>query len=163
MIEPSMLIKTAFVATLLFAAYSDARRYLIPNIYPVAMILLFIVAKLTGFGFFEPLWAHLLHFVVALALGLALFYFRWFGGGDVKLYAAIALWFGISQALLLLVMTTVTGALLVLVRMIWSVARMSFGADTAAGAGKQKLFERRIAYGIAIAAGGIASLFILYP
>ena len=162
MIETSMLIKVAFVTILLFAAFSDARRYLIPNIYPVAMIILFIAAKLVGFGFFEPLWTHLLHFGVALALGLALFHFRWFGGGDVKLYAAIALWFGISQAILLLLMTTVTGALIVVARMIWFAVTTWFGRDGAPRAEKTKMFERRIAYGVAIAVGGIASLIVVY-
>ncbi|PKP86337.1 MAG: hypothetical protein CVT78_13745 [Alphaproteobacteria bacterium HGW-Alphaproteobacteria-17] len=163
MIEPTTLIKIAFVTILLLAAYSDARRYLIPNVYSAAVVLLFIAAKLTGFDFPEPLWTHLLHFGIALGVGLALFYFRWFGGGDVKLYAAIALWFGMSQALLLLLITTVTGALIVVARMIWFALATWFGRDSAPGAQKARMFERRIAYGIAIAAGGISSLFIVYP
>ena len=163
MIDSSMLVKIAYVTILLFAAYSDSRRYLIPNVYPAALILLFIIANLVGFDFFEPLWTHLLHFGVALVLGLALFHYRWFGGGDVKLYAAIALWFGTSQGPLLLVLTTVTGAAIVVGRMIWFAVGASFGRDRGPTAKKTRMFERRIAYGVAIAAGGIASLFIVYP
>jgi len=159
MIEASLIIKGAFAALLLLAAYSDARRFLIPNIYPAMIIFLFVVAKGAGFPFSEPLWSHLLHFAIALSVGLALFALRWFGGGDVKFYAAIALWFGLPQAILLLVVTAVSGAIIVLARMVVHFLRISFGS----GQGKTRLFERRIAYGIAIAAGGIVSLLFYYP
>lgn len=157
----SYIISVTFAVILLLAALSDARRFLIPNIYPVAMILLFVTASFTGFQFDDVLWSHLLHFGIALVVGIGLFYFRWFGGGDVKLYASIALWFGISHALLLLVMTTVTGAAIVVLRMTWFAASTFLGGDSG-GTRKTKLFERRIAYGIPIAVGGISSFFLVY-
>lgn len=157
----SYIISITFVVILLLAALSDARRFLIPNIYPVAMILLFVAARFTGFQFGDVLWSHLIHFCIALAVGIGLFYFRWFGGGDVKLYASIALWFGISDALLLLVITTVTGAAIVIVRMIWFGANTFLGGDSG-GTRKTRLFERRIAYGIPIAVGGVSSFFLIH-
>lgn len=154
-------ISLVFVTILLLAAVSDARRFLIPNIYPAAMIVLFVAANVADFQFDDVLWSHLAHFGIALAVGLGLFYLRWFGGGDVKLYAAIAIWFGISHALLLLVMTTVTGATIVVLRMTWFAANTLLGGDSG-GRRKTKLFERRIAYGIPIAVGGISSFFLVY-
>lgn len=151
----SLMIKIAFAAMLLAAAYSDARRFLIPNIYPLLVILLFIAAWLVGFEFHAPLWKHLLHFAIALAAGMLLFRFRWFGGGDAKLYAAVALWFGIGDAIPLLFITTLAGAAIVVVRVILRL----FGR----GAAISKTSDRRIAYGVAIAIGGIAAMYHVYP
>lgn len=161
MIDAALILKGAFVAVLLLAAYSDLRRLLIPNVYPAIMIVLFVIATLLGFPFTGPLWSHLLHFAVALSVGLGLFYIRWFGGGDVKLYAAIALWFGLSQAWFLLLVTALSGVAVVLFRLLVHFVRVLLPSGRASAGGIRKS-DRRIPYGIAIAAGGIISLFFHY-
>jgi len=159
MMDLPTAIKWALTCLLLLAAWSDARRFLIPNLYPALIMLIFPVALLTSFPFEAPLWSHMMHFAVALVAGMALFRFGWFGGGDVKLYAAVTLWFGISSALFLFVVTTVSGGLVVLVRLAFYFLKLSVGS----GGPKVRLLDRRIAYGIAIATGGIASIWTQYP
>ena len=160
MISIALMLKYGAIITLLFAAISDSRRLRIPNVYPATMIALFLVALMTGFGFDAPAWQHALHFAIALAVGMALFHFDIVGGGDAKLYASTALWFGFSDGLRLFVLTTVTGGAIVMLRMAYNLLKIAFGAASRDSA---SIFKRKIAYGIAIAAGGIATILITYP
>ncbi len=131
---------------LALAAYSDVRSFRIPNIYPIAIIALFIGSRL-WWGFTSDDWAHLLHFAVALAVGMGLFAAKWIGGGDAKLYAATALWFSGSHVALLIFATGIAGGVLA----IGYVLFRKFGRRDD---GRPRT-ERRIAYGLAIACGGI--------
>ncbi|WP_267463779.1 A24 family peptidase [Sphingopyxis solisilvae] len=152
-------IELAFAAILLAAAVSDARRFLIPNFYPLCLLLLAALAWVAGFPFSGPLWSHLLHFVAALTVGMLMFHFGWFGGGDVKLYAAVALWFDFSEGLTLLLFTSLAGVGVVVLSLALLMLRTSIGGAP----NKQgRLRDRRIAYGVAIAAGGISSLLWTY-
>lgn len=152
--------KAAYVAILMLAAYSDARRFTIPNIYPLLLLLLGAIAWFAGFPFSAPLWSHLLHFAIALGIGMLLFHFGWFGGGDVKLYAAVALWFALSNGLFLLLVVSLSGVMLVA---LVAVLRLGLTAFSRADRTKGSFMKRRIPYGLAIAAGGIASMLLVYP
>ncbi len=154
-----LAIDVAYVGLLVLAALSDARRFIIPNMLPLALLLLGIIAWFVGFPFSGPLWSHLLHFAVALGVGMLMFHFGWFGGGDVKLYAATAFWFDFSEGLTLLLLTSLGGVAVVLLSLALLTLRTWFGS---ASVKKGKLRDRRIAYGIAIAAGGILNFFMLY-
>lgn len=152
-------IELTFAAILLAAAVSDARRFLIPNFYPLCLMLLAALAWIAGFPFSGPIWSHLLHFAAALTVGMLMFHFGWFGGGDVKLYAALALWFDFSEGLTLLLVTSLAGVVVVLLSTAMVMVRTIFGASKAQ---RSKLRDRRIAYGVAIAAGGILNFYMLY-
>lgn len=153
-------IKVAYVAILTLAAYSDARRFTIPNIYPLLLLLLGFVAWFAGFPFTAPLWSHLLHFAIALGVGMLLFHLGWFGGGDVKLYAAVSLWFALSSGLFLLLVVSLSGVAVMLLSIVLRLGLTAFGrVDRAKGS----IMKRRIAYGLAIAAGGVGSLLWTYP
>jgi prepilin peptidase CpaA len=132
-------------ATLIAAAISDLRAFRIPNILSVVLILLFIIAQIIDSSAGIP-WGNFLHFGVALLIGMFLFSRGWIGGGDAKLYAATALWFSTNGAIALLFFTTFAGGLLAI---LFIVARLT---------GLRKNVpkkDRRIPYGVAIAAGGI--------
>lgn len=159
MMDLTLVAKAAFAGILLLAAWSDARRFLIPNMYPLLLVGLSALALATGFPFIGPAWSHLAHFAIALVVGMALFHFRWFGGGDVKLYAAVALWFPLGAGWFLLMATGLGGAVIVILSMAVRLLRLAFGS----GERRSRFFDRRIAYGVAIAAGGIASLLWFYP
>lgn len=152
-------IKTAFVAILTLAAWSDARRFLIPNIYPLLLLLLGALAWFAGFPFAAPLWSHAVHFLLTLGLGMLLFHFGWFGGGDVKLYAALASWFALSNGLFLLLVVSLSGAAVVLLSIVYHQIRAFYGPAERKRGG---FMTRRIAYGLAIAAGGIFSMLWTY-
>ena len=131
-------------ATLIAAAISDLRAFRIPNILSGILVLLFIIAQIIASNAVIP-WGNILHFGVALLVGMFLFSRGWIGGGDAKLYAATALWFATNAAIALLFFTTIAGGLLAI---LFIIARLTGLRKNVA---KQ---DRRIPYGVAIAAGG---------
>lgn len=139
------IFMAVWVATLLASAISDLRAYRIPNLLPGILILLFVIFQLVDSSAGVP-WENIIHFGVTLIVGMFLFSRGWIGGGDAKLYAATALWFAANGAAALLFFTTISGALLA---MLFIVARL---AGLRKNVPKQ---DRRIPYGVAIAAGGI--------
>lgn len=143
--EANLIIAVIWSVTLIAAAISDLRSFRISNIFPIVIIALFLVNH-AMVGFSGALWPNLFHFLVALVVGMFLFGRGWLGGGDAKLYASVALWFNWSGAAALIFMTTIAGLLLAIA---FIVARMT-------GLRKNVPKEdRRIPYGVAIAAGGI--------
>ena len=131
-------------ATLVAAAISDLRAFRIPNILSGILVLLFIIAQIIDSNAVIP-WGNILHFGVALLVGMFLFSRGWIGGGDAKLYAATALWFATNAAIALLFFTTIAGGLLAI---LFIIARLTGLRKNVAKK------DRRIPYGVAIAAGG---------
>lgn len=96
------------------------------------------------------LWQNFLLFAVVLAVGTFAFGRGWMGGGDIKLLAASALWFDLSDGWKLLVAIAIAGGIeailiIILRRLPWSQALRD----------KVLLLKRGgpIPYGIAIALG----------
>ena len=83
---------------LLAAAVEDAVRLRISNL----IVLLVIVAAVVAAGIAGPelaLWKNLVVFLGLLAIGTPMFAAGKLGGGDVKLLAAVGLWFDFTGAL----------------------------------------------------------------
>ncbi|MGD9536194.1 MAG: prepilin peptidase [Alphaproteobacteria bacterium] len=146
----------AAAALLVYAAASDARRYLIPNWVSVALVLLF-----APYALLSPAPADwqggLIVAGIAFAVGLGLFSLRLVGGGDVKLIAACALWAGFGLVLPFLVITSLAGGALALGLMLARtlVAKRRGVPASAAEGGVIPVMRQRVPYGLAIAAGGI--------
>lgn len=109
------LVGLAALAGLTLAgAILDIRTRVIPN----ALCALCLVAGLV-FVFFAQGAAALpsagLHVILALAVGMGLFALKFIGGGDAKFYAGLAGWFPLSQAADFLILTSLSGIVLVLV------------------------------------------------
>jgi prepilin peptidase CpaA len=105
---------TLFPATMAFAASSDLFTMTIAN--RVSLVLaagFFLLALLTGMSPAAVGW-HLGAGALVLAVGFALFSFGWVGGGDAKLAAATALWFGFSHLLDYLLYASIFGGALTL-------------------------------------------------
>src|SRR3546814_4754528 len=84
-----------FAGILVAAAASDWRSLTIPNRYSLAAVALFPSYAIAMGGTVD--WAVHLGFAgAAFGLGFVLFALRLCGGGDVKLFAAVALWAGPS-------------------------------------------------------------------
>ena len=139
----SMALHAILVGLLLYACVTDWRERIIPHWVNITIALL---APLVWWTYGLHLWPD-----VALQIGLALATFIVFlifqimgamGGGDVKLLAALALWFHWIRLLQILILTSVLGGVLTLGLLIVHKARKS----------EEKL---EIPYGIAIAAAGI--------
>ena len=144
----ALILPAAALLVLLGAAWSDIRSFRIPNGYPMALLLLFVPLAALQIGFPE-IWWHLAHFAVALAIGMLLFAIKWVGGGDAKLYAAVAIWFPLDQAPMLAMFTGLSGLVLAIV---YFLRRKLASSD----AQKAKAKDRRIPYGVALALGAIA-------
>ena len=131
---------------LVVAAVIDVRTYVISNRLNLAVALL---APVFWWSIGLPLWPNVA-IQLALALGvftlLALpFCLGMMGGGDVKLGAALALWFPPDAILAFLVIMSLAGGVLTLV--VVAVHRL-----------RKKEGRPKIPYGVAIAIGGLAIL-----
>lgn len=147
-----------FVFLMAFAAIKDAMSFTIPNWLNGAIVLLFPVAAIA----FGMSWAdfgiHLAVGAAALVLGMALFAPGWIGGGDAKLIAAAALWFGWPDAGMFLAKSALMGGALAVILLM--LRRMVPATNLSAGwVAKTPLAEGAPApYGIALAAGAFWTL-----
>jgi prepilin peptidase CpaA len=152
----------SFAGILLFAAWGDLRRLLIPNRLSLAIVVLWLAHLLAAPAAVDPLGALAVALVI-FALGFALFAVGMMGGGDVKLLTATALWAGPALWPELLVVTTACGGVIAVVLLTpqgaWFEARIQdagalshLRVNLAPGAPRR---YRPMPYGVAIAAGGL--------
>lgn len=153
----AQLVLYLLAALLAAAACQDIAKLTIANIFPTLIILLFPVWVAVA-GPEADIWMNGVNFLMVLGVGLVLFALQWLGGGDVKLFAAAALWFDFSGIVPLVFYVTMAGAgvtiiLVLLRRMVPAGVKSRF--DWA-------IFERRgpIPYGVAIAIGAILCIFL---
>lgn len=144
------------MALLAGAAAMDLLRLRIPNYFPVAIVILFF-AWVALSASHSGIWQNAVLFGFTLFGGMVLFSRGWLGGGDVKLLAAIALWFDFAGAASLFFYVSIGGLLLSLIFVILRrmlPARLTINATAPA-------LKRNgpIPYGIAISGG--AALAIL--
>ncbi len=76
------------------AVIHDLQKREIPDWLPIILAILLPVRLLINEGAF-PWWHYVIGGVVALLIGLMVGRGDRFGGGDIKLFAALGLWFGI--------------------------------------------------------------------
>lgn len=102
----------AFAFLMLIAAWTDVRSFKIPNYIPGVMIALWIgAAPFLGLSWIDIGLALACGFGV-LAVGMALWAPGWIGGGDVKLLAAGALWFGWPDSVAFVLLALASGGVL---------------------------------------------------
>jgi len=142
------------VALLLAASVEDAVRLRISNV----TVLLVLVACIVGgivVGPELPLWQNLAVFVGLLAIGTPMFAAGKLGGGDVKLFAAVGLWFDLLGAFRLVMAVVLAGGALALL----IVALRAFNWSEAT---RKRVVVLRpnggIPYGVAIAAGALIAM-----
>ena len=142
------LLLLALAATLVVAAVIDARTFTISNRLNAAVAL---GAPLYWLSIALTPWPgvaiQLAAGGVVFALLAGAFYAGMMGGGDVKLAAALALWFSPAGTIKFLVWMAIAGGVLTLGILVWHRARGNEGRP-------------KIPYGVAIACG---ALFVLAP
>jgi prepilin peptidase CpaA len=153
-----LLILVALPALLAVAAFYDLASFTIPNFLSVTLSALFLVfAAVAGLGL-ETLGWHLAAGLAGLVLGFTLFAFGWIGGGDAKLFAAMALWLGFADLLPYAAIASLFGGLLTV--MLLMARQVPLPAALAGQGWAARLHDARsgIPYGVALAAGGFALL-----
>ena len=109
-----VIILTLFPAVMAFAASSDLLTMTIANRVSLILVGGFVLlAVLTGMSPVAVAW-HFAAGAAVLALTFVMFSCGWVGGGDAKLAAATALWFGFAHLLDYLVYASVLGGALTL-------------------------------------------------
>jgi prepilin peptidase CpaA len=108
------IVLLSFVAILAYAAWGDLVRYLIPNRVVVALVLLY-PAHLLASPVTPDLTDSLIIAGIAFAACAAMFACGLMGGGDVKLFAAVALWAGPTHIVPVMAATAILGGVLAMV------------------------------------------------
>lgn len=114
----------------------------------------------SGFAIGGVSWAGMsaLHALIALIIGMAVFATGAIGGGDAKFYAAIAAWFPLGKAPLLLGAVSIAGLLLLIA---WLPVR-KYAMSGSSKLGPDDAF-RKLPYGVAISTGAfIAFLTVAF-
>ena len=141
-----LLLMGLLAILLVVAAVVDVRTFTISNSLNLAVALL---APLFWLSISLPLWPNVaVQLAIAaavFALFAAAFYGGVMGGGDVKLAAALALWFSPASTLRFLVLMSLAGGVVTVVAMVVHKSRGNAGRP-------------EIPYGVAIAFGGLAIL-----
>ena len=131
---------------LVIAAVTDVRTFTISNRLNLCVALL---APVYWLSVSLPLWpdaaVQLAAAAVVFVVFAGAFYFGMMGGGDVKLAAALALWFSPPEILKFLVVMSIAGGVLTIVILIAHRLRSKEGRP-------------QIPYGVAIAFGGLVIL-----
>ncbi|HXC90360.1 MAG TPA: prepilin peptidase [Stellaceae bacterium] len=163
--DPDLLPLAGFAALMVAAAVVDVRRLVIPNGLVAALCVLWLLHNEGTRGMPEPMaLAALAGAALALAGGAVLFARGMIGGGDVKLFAAAALWTGAGALPAFLVATALIGGALALVFLSplgpRLVALRHAGPAPAGSGGGVPAGSIQIPYGAAIAA---AALILTIP
>ncbi len=148
-----------FPALMAFAAASDLLTMTISNRVSLALAAGFLALALaSGMGLSEVL-SHLGAGGIVLAASFACFFFGWIGGGDAKMAAAAALWFGFGHLLEYLVYASLFGGALTLLLLQfrqWPLPGLLAGQSWLL---KLHAKDGGIPYGIALATGAL----VVYP
>ncbi|MEP3049776.1 MAG: prepilin peptidase [Erythrobacter sp.] len=165
-----MTFSILLTVLLLMAAWFDVKYRRLPN-WLAGLILVLGIAWAFFGGGPMGLGSNLLHGAIALTIGFGLFAVGWIGGGDAKTYAALAANFPMPLALSLIALVSIA---MLVIALIWlPVSRLRRRArknneDQAAPEQGNQDREAddnfaKIPLGIAIAAGGIALIWMGYP
>ena len=148
-----------FPAAMAFAGVMDLLTMTIPNRISIGLIIAFVAAAIAAPLGWPEIASHVGAGALMLVVGIGMFSLGWLGGGDAKLMAAAALWFGFEGLIQYLVLVSFAGGALALAIFIYRgltpplwLCRQDWAMRLHAKAGG-------IPYGIALAAGGLW----LYP
>jgi prepilin peptidase CpaA len=148
-----------FPALMAFAAASDLLTMTISNRVSLALAAGFLVLALAGGMGLHDLLSHLGAGAAVLVVAFACFAMGWVGGGDAKVAASVALWFGFDHLLNFLLYASLLGGgltLLLLQFRQWPLPSLLTGQ-----AWLNRLHDKQsgIPYGIALAMGAL----MIYP
>lgn len=148
-----------FPALMAFAAISDIFTMTISNRISLVLIAGFVVLAAFGGMSLHAVAMHVAAGLVVLVFAFACFAAGWIGGGDAKLAAATALWFGFDHLVIYLAYAGVAGGILTL--LLLQFRRLPLPASLLSHQWLQRLHDRKtgVPYGVALAIGAL----VIYP
>lgn len=147
-----------FPFAMAYAAASDLVSMTISNRLCLSLVATFaLCAVLLGLSLQDVAW-HLAAGLIVLIGAFGLFAAGWIGGGDAKLAAATALWFGFDQLMPYLVLSSFGGGILTLLLLRLRAHPLPAPAANWAWAQRLHAPKEGVPYGIALA---FAALYLL--
>src|SRR6202171_3156055 len=148
-----------FPALMAFAAASDLLTMTISNRVSLALGVGFVVlAILSGMGLYDIL-SHIGAGAAVLVVAFACFAMGWVGGGDAKVAAAAALWFGFGHLMNYLLYASLFGGALTLLLLQFRQWPLPYALAGQTWLIRLHAKESGIPYGIALAIGAL----MIYP
>lgn len=154
----SYLCVSAAMLLALVAALEDLRRFTISNWIPGALIGLWVVYALVSGMSWQTAGISFLTGLGVLALMIGLWMPGWLGGGDAKLIAALALWFGWPSVQTFLILAMICGGLLSLALLAGRRVAPGLPVSPERLAASPLAHGAPVPYGVAIAAGALWAL-----
>ncbi|HEX4079680.1 MAG TPA: prepilin peptidase [Rhizomicrobium sp.] len=150
------LVLVLVPAVLIAAAGWDLASFTIPNFLQAVLIAGFALFALASGMPLAALGWHLLAAFIGLAIGFTLFALGFVGGGDAKLFACVALWFGIPDLIDYALIASVFGGVLTLVML--GFRQLPLPRPLTGQGWLMRLHDQKagIPYGVALATGAFA-------
>ena len=148
-----------FPALMAFAAASDLFTMTISNRVSLALVGGFFALALLGGMGLQDVLAHSAAGAAVLAVAFACFALGWIGGGDAKVAAAAALWFGFPHLLEYLLYASLFGGALTLLLLQFRQWPLPWSLGGQPWLVKLHARDTGIPYGIALAIGAL----VIYP
>ena len=148
-----------FPALMAFAAASDLFTMTISNRVSLALVAGFLALAVASGMAPSDILMHLAAGSVVLVGAFACFAFGWIGGGDAKVAASAALWFGFAHLLNYLIYASLFGGVLTLLLLQFRQWPLPYALAGQSWLLKLHAKESGIPYGIALAVGAL----MIYP
>jgi prepilin peptidase CpaA len=148
-----------FPALMAFAAASDLFTMTISNRVSLALVAGFLILAILGGMGLTDILLHVGAGATVLTVSFACFAMGWVGGGDAKVAASAALWFGFGHLLSYLVYASLFGGALTLLLLQFRQWPLPYSFAGQAWLLKLHAKESGIPYGIALAIGAL----MIYP
>lgn len=154
------LVRMLFFPALMgFAAVSDLLTMTISNRVSLLLIVGFaVLAALSGMGIEDVAW-HIAAGLTVLIVAFGCFAMGWIGGGDAKIAAAAALWFGFDHLLEYLLFASIWGGVLTLVMLQFRRWPLPYALGSQQWLLRLHDKDSGIPYGVALAIGAL----MVYP
>ncbi|MGB8600960.1 MAG: prepilin peptidase [Rhizomicrobium sp.] len=143
---------------LILAGGWDLVTYTIPNALSLALVLAFAGFALVAALPLPLIGSHLAAGLIGLVLGMVFFACRFIGGGDAKVFAAAALWFGLQDLLLYALTASIVGGGFTLLLLFWRKFPLPSWLYRYGWVCRLHDSKAGIPYGVALAVGGILIL-----
>lgn len=152
------VVLVAFPAAMAYAAASDLVSMTISNRLCLGLVATFALCALSLGLSWSEIGSHLAAGGLVLLVCFGLFAAGWIGGGDAKLAAATALWFGFGQLMPYLLLAAVFGGILTMLMLRLRTAPLPALAETWPWIRRLHAANQGVPYGIALA---FSALFVL--